>query len=662
MQEIGKRDRFLEGCLVAGLVLEFFLLLPVPWHLGTTYYDGYDYLENARFIAGVGAHYDPIRAPGLPLLLAPVYRWMAWTGISGDDLRPPHVVLFLLSWGFLLFLYRFFRRFHGGTLALVGVALMAGNRLFVHYVPFVMADLPVTAAFVLLLAYYDPWGPCSPLRQVGVGILLGVALLLKYPAGILIGLLALYEGFAHLTTAEHGKGGGAARLRRWGGVVLIGGATAFLVHAAIFQIRKGWGLPETIRALLWVFQEQISVNNLAKGSDTFYEYAYDLWKILTPGVALLFGVGVGVACRRRTRADLLGLLFGPGFILVMTLAVAFKEARYIFPAIPFCILLVLRGIEVCFPPLFERGVGRGIWRNPRRVFRGALLLLLLWPAGETIGEGFRLSDPFYRIPFARNVAYAVAQETPGRIYWFGGFYVRHPRSYIFSPLDEYFYLYHVGPKTIRFYLPERRIEAVGYRRGGRGEAEGPPFLPDLARLMGPEDTAILSLEETYRTSTLPERIPPLFALRLRFEEFQRISPVSGAWRFRSDRGRNLHLRRRDDGDWLVAGDALPRSELYLRLPGGGTRYLGPLPPLAPEEGVALPPQVPAALFHDEAEIGFRLVFHVYRPFLPSGTMRPLASKGEEEPEGRGDAPQSADRGAHDETTRRQEERRAQEEP
>ncbi|RME06200.1 MAG: hypothetical protein D6812_01955, partial [Deltaproteobacteria bacterium] len=200
MQEIGKRDHFLEGCLVAGLVLEFFLLLPVPWHLGTTYYDSYDYLENARFIAGVGAHYDPIRAPGLPLLLSPLYRWMAWAGISGDDLRPPHVVLFLLSWGFLLFLYRFFRRFHGGTLALVGVALMAGNRLFVHYVPFVMADLPVTAAFVLLLAGYDPWRPKSSLlRQMGVGVLLGVALLLKYPAGVLIGLLALYEGFAHVT-------------------------------------------------------------------------------------------------------------------------------------------------------------------------------------------------------------------------------------------------------------------------------------------------------------------------------------------------------------------------------------------------------------------------------------------------------------------------------
>ncbi|RME07466.1 MAG: hypothetical protein D6812_00075, partial [Deltaproteobacteria bacterium] len=190
----------------------------------------------------------------------------------------------------------------------------------------------------------------------------------------------------------------------------------------------------------------------------------------------------------------------------------------------------------------------------------------------------------------------------------------------------------------------------------------PPFLPDLARLLGPEDTAILSLEETYRTSTLPERIPPLFALRLRFEEFQRISPASGEWHFRSDRGRRLLLRRSDGGDWLVAGDAFPQSELYLRFPGGETRYLGPLPPLGPGEGVALGPHVPEVLFHDEAEIGFRLVFHVYRPFLPSGAMRPLAPKGEEGPEGRGDAQQSAERGAHDETRRRQEERPAQEEP
>jgi 4-amino-4-deoxy-L-arabinose transferase-like glycosyltransferase len=122
------------------------LLLRVALRLGIDYWDGYEYLSNALYLAGKGTQYSNVRPPlvsilnALPLLM------------RRDSFIAPHLIALGLSILALIALYYLLRLTFDSGLSLLGVALLSLNPLFIHYSVFVMSDIP--GMLFLTLGFY----------------------------------------------------------------------------------------------------------------------------------------------------------------------------------------------------------------------------------------------------------------------------------------------------------------------------------------------------------------------------------------------------------------------------------------------------------------------------------------------------------------------------
>lgn len=478
------------AALVLGLAAILVRLFVVSWRLPIDPSDAYEYLFNARILAGhdlshLQLQYDAVRAPLLPILLSPIVRWYQPAG-EGPATAATHLLAVGLGALALFCAYRLYARGFELRLRLAGVLLIAIHPLFVQLTPLVGADVPsMLLGSATLLAVSRTWERRRAMDHLLLAICLTAAGLIKYPLVVLGPALAASE----LCWALAGKAAeprpraierarAALRDYRLALVLLGSAATFYLVHVGVFAhvFEKDTGA--WTRLLAGLRHALASVD--LRLTDPPYEYLAQLGPLSTVPAAALGVLGTLVALRRRSRLDLLHLVWFSSFVAVMSLAVAHKEARYFMPALPSWIYLEVLGLEWLLGAL---GRFSALKRHPGWTDAVAIGLALAWPVRMGVAELRRLDDPLYARPLlpplARWVRERLEPDDPllaepwvvndrGARYWVHTLY---PAERTPVPFDEYFQFFHVNQFGLAYFLDRdvRRLElTVGH--------PGPPVL------------------------------------------------------------------------------------------------------------------------------------------------------------------------------------------
>jgi len=578
--------RILVWLLRAAIVAQLLYLGGVAWRLPVDYYDGYEYLMNARAIAGhelgpLSFGYVMHRPPLVPMLVAPVLAGYA-PGGAGIALRGPHLLALALSALSLLALYRLLREAFAPAAALLGCLLLAVNPLFMHYAPFVMGDVAVML-FVTAgaTAYLHARRTGSRLGLALAGAGLGMAMLAKYTAVLALVAVALFEVVRPLA-AEAGDAAPGRRRSAWSVVtdvrpwlVLAGALLVFyLAHAVLFARVIAASPSQSLVRLVELFRAQTESHALP--NDPTWEFAAELTTALSPpliGTALL---GMLVALGRRTDVDLLCLAwFGATFGL-LTALVAHKEARYAFPVIPPLIYFVVRGLHYAWE-LLDRAPGRRRWaRGAIRFAVGIVAMLLaVQPAVLARREFRRFQDPVYSTPFLPDVArWVLARSPPKEPILFsnasgalGFLYTMYPADPLFSPYDEFHCFHHISQFALS-YLLDRRLEPTAPVPSAQ-DGDLAPFVERFGRsavVLGSSGRFI----DTAAAATAPEPPEPLTLTAVDRRTLTRSETGAGGaiYSDASEPARRLVLAHVGE-TWEVADPSFDRGwQLYTRQPDG----------------------------------------------------------------------------------------------
>ncbi|MBK7973390.1 MAG: hypothetical protein IPK07_08950 [Deltaproteobacteria bacterium] len=498
----------LAGGLLALIGAELAFHLTVAWNLAADYYDATDYLINARFLAGNGSWFEGVRPPLVSLLDLPFF-----VGGAAQAWRGPHVLATVISYAALAASFALLARSLGTVRALAATALLAFSRLFVHYAPFVMADLlgtaAVAAALALHLASRERGGT---LARLGVAVLTTLAVAARHPLAVLGPFLVGFEVFESLRARRV-----TAALRApgfWAATVLP--IPVFVVGmVAIFRWRLGWDVEHGLRALADVVTSQADKSGITtRVTESRLEYLEALVVSFRWPVVVLMGVGTFRAMVRGSVADRANALWFVANLALYSLVISRRESRYLLPAIPSAVSLAAVALSALEARLTPRPLAGG-WR-PRGV---AALGLGLWVAAAAplvpgvITEVSAFRDPVYTDPFAQRVAERAGAllRPPGRLLVVGDKYAVHPRDYRFTDGDEYYYFHHVAPRWFHYWLgsqvtPVSAPASVPEDRWLR--------FPRLLEWAAPGDVLVVLEPDTYQTRVQPAHKRPLTVARV----------------------------------------------------------------------------------------------------------------------------------------------------
>ncbi|MBL9038882.1 MAG: glycosyltransferase family 39 protein, partial [Archangium sp.] len=327
----------------------------VAWRLPIDYWDGFDYLNNARVLAGHASAslpltYSDVRPPLVPLVLAPLMAFYAPHGAGAYPLT--HLLMWATG---VVALWRsvcFFRRSLPLEWSLCAGLVMVSNAAFFSQLPFVMADVASMFGCVLALEaalrFVDR--PSWPTACV-LGGVVALAILTKYPCGLLLPLV----GAAVVLS------GSSMRTPRALVQLAVAGLGAlslvYLAHCVIFGlVHHDWSRA-WLHALDGV-RGAFSAGAQIYASDQRDEYLRAAWVLFSPPLCLAGVAGVLVALRRRAPADLLHLAWGIGFALALSLVIAHKETRYALPVLPSCAYFIVTGLRAGYALLTRWRGGR----------------------------------------------------------------------------------------------------------------------------------------------------------------------------------------------------------------------------------------------------------------------------------------------------------------
>ncbi|MCZ6745800.1 MAG: hypothetical protein O7C74_01130 [Acidobacteria bacterium] len=465
-------------------------------------YDGYWYLSNAWYLAGGPVfQYEVTKAPLVSLLVLPlaVLRRMGLPEVA--VFAGSHLVMLLLTTALGVAVMRLLRPRFGTTLAWAGAFAFLGSRLVSRYAVFAMSDLAAAAGVLLALLALergqarDGWRARLPFVAA-----VTMAILARYPAGLVLPVGILWDLLVTVTAGDRGIRKTLRRGLDHAVAAALAGLALVLVHLAIYMVpfRSPAG---ALAALSDMIQRNARLGGISiRGLEPWWEYGPMLILACTLPAVLLIGWGMITALRAGGRREGLHALWLAVYLAFVSLVSSHKEARYILPALPSLFLFLLWGVRAAGQPAPLR-------RLPARRLLAIGFLLALGLVG-TVREGTVLAQPFFRRPLQAQLAAAMNEEAPApaRLAWVGNFYPLVPPRHIFSRSDEYYYVYHLAPHVIEYYLGRK---VISLRDLQAEELDGVLYPLGVGARLGTGDAVIASVTDVTLTATLPDTSPPL---------------------------------------------------------------------------------------------------------------------------------------------------------
>jgi hypothetical protein len=566
-------ERGFRWALALGLALALAHPFYRALHLGVEYFDGYDYLGNARALVGDPLlEYQLLRPPLVPILQTPAMAIVrASPPAAPIRLIAPHLTGALVSVLSAGGVFLLFSRTFPLTLALLGTLLFVSTRYFVHYGPHVMADLPSAGwAAATIALYLRARERKTTSAFVLCGLALGCSVLTKYPLFVLGFALLLSELWLAIL---------ARRMDRrcaWGVVTAgaVGVASFLAVQLVVMWIISGAAFLRVFWVTLRHLPTMSGVGEVP--GESWLDYGAMTTVMLSLPTLVLAGAGTLLALRRQQARDIpcLATLAATGGTTLFL--VTHTEARYLLPAVPFLIYFALRGVEAFWRFARQRWPAWDGLRRSAVMVAGALLLAAALRVG--VHQAIREEDPVYRADLERRATEKLlaARGQGGRLLWHGRWYTLHTRFIRMVPNDEFFGVYHFPSIAVPYFL-DRPLDQSPMRW---------PRNPNkLALVLKDGDAVLRTADVDYDAIHLPaEGLPPMEVRSARSRRF----------RARSDselvdvKDPNLRIRLQPDRrTGVLSGGALSgRWQVLLRgAPDNPPRFAGSvtLEPGAPAE-------------------------------------------------------------------------------
>jgi len=566
-EDAGPRRAILLGFAV-WILAEGFIALT----LRVEGYDGYWYLSNAWYLAGGGvSRYETTKAPLLSLLYLPLF----WLRAAGLAERAVFALAHLVSLGLTLatgwLLARVLRERFSAGLATAGAFAFLGSRVVVRYGAFAMSDIPAT--FGTLLALHCVW---RDRERDGVSARLPFALagaaavLARYPSGLIIPVAVGWDAVA-IGLRKRSLGAAARRGAHHLWVQATVGAGVVLLHLLVYGFSFG-GPGRAVAALGDMVSNNLRLGGIsARFNEPWWEYGPLFVLSCTLPAALLILLGAIGASRRGGGLEALHGAWALAHLGFVSFVSSHKEARYLLPALPSLLLFMLWGLRTVAP------VARALLpalRPPPLGQAAAVALLMVTGLYTMTRELLPLTQPFFREPRGARIA-ALAEERAGpqgRLFWAGNYFPLHPARFVFTPRDEYYYIFHLAPHVLEYY-GARPVHDTRDRVGQL--ADGVAFPIGLGTALADGDVVISSVPEVTVTARMPAEGTPLLLSKVGVTDLRPEPSPGGSGRSFRGEAWSLTARLLDGSPPVVILNGPPSlAEIIVRRRPGAPVSLG----------------------------------------------------------------------------------------
>jgi len=339
--------------------------------------DGLEYaVSSVNFVRGMGyvlvingTSYPPRYYPfGYPLCLAPFYFFL------GEKLGNGVFCTFSFSMGTLLLLFFLARKLFGEKVALWATFFLSLSPLHVYWSRVIMADVP--SCFMALAAVgVLVGGEIKPKRLFGVGMLIGVAVWLKYLALLFFPICALFLLLRRGKVKEK-----LSYLFSFTSGMIVSLIPLFFYYQWTFgsPFRTGFSFwtPEWVRwenvfSVRYAFQSpplpaHAPLPNLLVLSRFLLGFVFP-WDWNPYPFFLTPFIGVGVwkilreagSQRKRNREFLLFTFLATGFLYIFFSFYYAQNVRYFMPVVPLLLIVAAVGFDHLFsqsPIILQRDI------------------------------------------------------------------------------------------------------------------------------------------------------------------------------------------------------------------------------------------------------------------------------------------------------------------
>lgn len=409
-------------------------------------YDGYWYFTNALYLLGGDVfRYEVTKAPLVSLLLLPAALLRRLGAPEVLSFICGHLTMLGLTTMLGVLVARLLRRGFDSPLAWAGAFAFLGSRLVSRYAVFAMSDLAAAAGVLLALLAVESAAKRHGWRaRLPFATAVAIAITARYPAGLILPVAVAWDVAVCARSANL-----AAAARRFGHHCLAGlsaGGAIVLLHFVIYMVP--FGSPAGVVA---GFTDMVNRNARlggisVRGLEPWWEYGPMLVLACTLPAVLLMVMGMVAAARHGGRREALHGLWVVACMGFVSLVSSHKEARYMLPALPSLFLFLLWGLRAL------RGLP-GLRQDRRHLLLATAFLLAVGMIG-LVRETRMMGQPFFRQPVQMLLAEELSAQAPepARLAWAGNFYPVVPPRHVFTAADEYYYVYHLAPHVLEYYL------------------------------------------------------------------------------------------------------------------------------------------------------------------------------------------------------------------
>jgi hypothetical protein len=563
------------------LVLGIFILFALyfGWLAGEItvhFYDSFQYLNNARALAGFNSYYDYTRPPVFQFMLSPVMLAYRATGSAFWLERAPYFLMLLLNGVAIWTVWRLLRERLEREIALATIGLFLINRTVFHYIPFVMPDL-IAMGFVAAFAIN-----CHRFASKGrqrdailAGCWLGLAVSTKHylaPLCLAPAVFFLLEWFSR----DEGRIRFRPQLKQVGGLAVMGLCCAslfLLLHKIAFLIVPEYRHQSLFSLLRYIVEFGSAVNGLAQvesfSSSAGLTAGFLADSLSIPLIAVII-TGFILAIYTNDRLGRLLTIIAAIHLFVMTVLLVNREARYflqIYPAFYYFVGVAIKRGGL----LWSEPSAPSTSRRARFIAAAVALIVIAGVLRGTAAEARSFTDESYRNDLLIRLGRYVKDHTEAqnRVYWVGNWFGISPKSPAAEERSffnrDFYYTFHANASALAYYA-NRQSSTISYINPPQEKIDKP----------GQGDLIVLNLNEPDSENLNPVRVYSFEGFR-NFERDAAESPRADEAIFIETRKRTrLSLVKRSEG-FEVRGEGAPFLIWDISLKKYGSIFMNAMP-------------------------------------------------------------------------------------